>query len=222
MNPEFWLANWNNNKIGFHQQETNSHLISFWQHLNVAPSCHVFVPLCGKSLDLIWLYQQGHKVLGVELSAIAASQFFSENGLSYTAFKQADFHCHQTGRLTLLQGDFFNLTADHLHNVQGVFDRASLIALPPELRQKYVRHLKSILPVGTNILLLTLEYEQTEMTGPPFSVNEAEIQVLYQDSYQIRLLFAQDVLDSYPQFRSIGLKSLQEKVYLLKAYKTAG
>ncbi len=216
MNPEFWLENWKNNKIGFHQQETNSHLASFWQQLDVAPDCRVFVPLCGKSLDLLWLCQQGHNVLGVEVSDLAVSQFFSENGLTYSKFKQDGFQHYQTESLAILQGDFFNLTADHLQDVQGVFDRASLVALPLELRQEYVKHLKSILPDKAKILLVTFEYDQSQMNGPPFSVNETEIQTLYQDSYDIELLLTQDTMDLYPQFKTQGINALEEKVYLLQ------
>jgi thiopurine S-methyltransferase len=117
-----------------------------------------------------------------------------------------------------LQGDFFNLTADHLLNVEGVFDRASLVALPLELHKEYTQHLKNSLPEMAKILLVTFEYDQSQMNGPPFSVSEAEVQALYQDSYAIKRLLAQDVLDNYPQFRELGLSGLEEKVYLLQPY----
>jgi thiopurine S-methyltransferase len=218
MTPEFWLQNWQNNKIGFHQQETNSYLISFWQHLNLASHSRVFVPLCGKSLDLLWLYRQGHNVVGVEISELAVCDFFAQSELNHTHFELDGFHCHKTGRLILLQGDFFNLMPHHVQDVAGVFDRASLVALPIELRQKYAQHLKNILPDTAKILLVTFEYAQSKMAGPPFSVNETEVHTLYQDSYAIECLFKQDVLDNYPQFQALGLTDLQEKVYLLTPY----
>ena len=216
MNAEFWLENWKNNKIGFHQSETNNHLISFWQHLHLEPNSRVFVLLCGKSLDLLWLHRQGHSVVGVEISELAVGDFFTENGLNPTGIKLDRFHCRETERLALLQGDFFNLLPHHVQNVAGVFDRASLVALPIQLRQKYAYHLKSILPDTAKILLVTFEYEQAEMVGPPFSVSEAEVHALYQNNYAIELLFKQDIIDNYPQFRALGLTALQEKVYLLK------
>jgi thiopurine S-methyltransferase len=218
MTPEFWLQNWQDNKIGFHQQQTNSHLTTFWQHLHLASNCRVFVPLCGKSLDLLWLRQQGHSVVGVEISELAVCDFFTENGLNHTNFELDCFDCHETEHLTLLQGDFFDLTPQHVDNVAGVFDRASLVALPIELRQQYTRHLKSILPDTAKILLVAFEYDQTKMAGPPFSVSEAEVHRLYQDNYGIDLLLNQDVLDIYPQFKTAGLTNLQEKVYLLTPY----
>jgi len=218
MNPEFWLENWKNNKIGFHQQITNPYLTLFWKQLDIATKSQVFVPLCGKSLDLVWLCQHGHKVLGVEVSNLAASQFFIENDLAYHVFEQEGFCCYQAESLTFLQGDFFNLTTKHLQDIKGVFDRAALVALPIELRQKYAQHLSSILPNKAKILLVTFEYDQSQMNGPPFSVSEAEVQALYQDSYAIKRLLAQDLLDNYPQFRKLGLSGLEEKVYLLQPY----
>lgn len=218
MNPEFWLENWRNNKIGFHQPVINPYLTAFWRQLDFTAGSQVFVPLCGKSLDLLWLRQQEHKVLGVEVSDLAVDSFFSENGLTYSKFKKDDFQHYQAERLTILQGDFFELTADHLQGVQGVFDRASLVALPFELRQKYVRHLTNILPSKARILLVSFEYDQSLMNGPPFSVIEAEIQALYQDSYDIELFLVQDALDLYPQFKSLGFNDLEEKVYLLQRF----
>lgn len=218
MTPEFWLQNWQDNKIGFHQQQTNSHLTTFWQHLNLLPNCRVFVPLCGKSLDLLWLGQQGYSVVGVEISGRAVGDFFTENGLKPNSFELDCFHCHKTEHLTLMQGDFFNLSPQHVDNVGGVFDRASLVALPVELRQQYAQHLKNILPCLAKILLVTFEYNQAEMAGPPFSVRETEVHKLYGDTYGIELLLKQEVLDIYPHFKTAGLTSLQEKVYLLTPY----
>jgi thiopurine S-methyltransferase len=217
MDTEFWLKNWQQNKIGFHQQQINNHLISFWPHAQIKPNAQVFVPLCGKSLDLLWL-RKGHSVIGVEISELAVNALFFENGLSFTHAKQNNFQCWQTEYLTVLQGDFFNLTPNHVQAVAGIFDRAALVALPVALRQQYAQHLKSILPNSAKMLLVTFEYEQAEMAGPPFSVNEAEVRALYQDNYAIEPLFAQDVLDSYPPFRALGLTHLHERVYLLKPY----
>ncbi|NOT84481.1 MAG: thiopurine S-methyltransferase [Methylococcaceae bacterium] len=216
MTPEFWLQNWQAHKIGFHQAETNSYLRSFWQQLNLANDSRVFVPLCGKSLDLLWLCQQGHSVIGVELSPLAVSDFFAEHELAHTQFAQDCFECREAERLTLLQGDFFNLLPEHVEEVAGVFDRASLVALPIELRQQYVQHLKRILPDNAKILLVSFEYDQAEMPGPPFSVTEAEVHALYQDVYTIECLLQQDILKDNPQFRARGLTRLQEKVFLLQ------
>jgi len=215
MNTDYWLKSWKQNKIGFHQHEINDHLSSFWKQLNVEDQSRVFVPLCGKSLDLLWLRQQGHYVLGIEISAIAIRDFFVENKLIFNSRPQNDLQIWESEHLTILQDDFFNLTAHQLLDVGGVFDRAALVALPIKLRQKYAQHLINILSEKAKILLIAFEYDQSQMEGPPFAVHEAEIHELYGNSYEIKLLLNQDALDNYPSFRGRGLSRLTEKVYLL-------
>ena len=215
MNTDYWLESWKQNKIGFHQHEINGHLSSFWKQLNAEDQSQVFVPLCGKSLDLLWLHQQGHHVIGAEISAIAIRDFFVENKLIFNSRQQNDLQVWESEHLTILQDDFFKLTAHQLLDVVGVFDRAALVALPIKLRQKYVQHLKNILSKKASILLIAFEYDQSKMEGPPFAVHEAEIHELYGDSYEIKLLLNQEALDNYPAFTSRGLNCLTEKVYLL-------
>ncbi len=215
MNTDYWLKSWKQNKIGFHQHEINGHLSSFWKQLNAEDQSQVFVPLCGKSLDLLWLHQQGHHVIGAEISAIAIRDFFVENKLIFNSRQQNDLQVWESEHLTILQDDFFKLTAHQLLDVVGVFDRAALVALPIKLRQKYAQHLKNILSEKAKILLIAFEYDQSKMEGPPFAVHEAEIHELYGNSYEIKLLLNQEALDNYPSFRGRGLSRLTEKVYLL-------
>jgi len=215
MNTDYWLESWKQNKIGFHQHEINDHLSCFWNQLNLESPSQVFVPLCGKSLDLLWLRQQGHHVLGVEISAIAIGDFFVENKLSFNNLQQNDLQIWESEHLTILQDDIFKLTAHQLLDVVGVFDRAALVALPIKLRQKYAQHLKNILSEKAKILLIAFEYDQSKMEGPPFAVHEAEIHELYGDRYEIKLLLNQEALDNSPSFRSRGLSCLTEKVYVL-------
>lgn len=213
MDPDFWLERWRNNEIGFHQTETNFHLQKFWTRLVV--SGQVLVPLCGKSRDMLWLRAQGHPVLGVELSALAVQSFFTENALQPTITRDGAFERWDSDGLTLLCGDFFDLTAAQLGAVAGVYDRAALIALPPELRQRYARHLCRLLPPSAPQLLVTMEYEQAQMPGPPFAVNEAEVRDLYSADYQINLLYTKDILAEQPRFRERGLTRLDERAYHL-------
>lgn len=216
MHTDFWLERWNNNEIGFHQPDVNSYLQKYWSRLGLMPDTQVLVPLCGKALDLLWLTEQGHSVIGVEYSLVAIKDFFQENSLSSNQSSQKNFEAFSTDKLTMLQGDFFDLDNTHVENVAGIFDRAALIALPMEMRERYVQHLFRTLPKPIPILLVTLEYDQNEMTGPPFSVTEKEIKDLYHAHYQtIEILTDQDILDDYPQFREKGLSSLEEKVYLI-------
>lgn len=215
MKKDFWLERWERQEIGFHQGEVNPYLVKYWPKVNPAGTGKVFVPLCGKSQDLIWLRNYGHEVLGVELSPIAVESFFTENGYSPATTSIANFQQCTAANLKLLCGDFFELTADILKDTIAVFDRASLVALPPEMRARYVSHLVEILPPSSKILLITFEYDQTLMSGPPFAVTKDEVYALYGTFAEIELLESISVLEDNPQFKSRGLTMLHENIFLL-------
>jgi thiopurine S-methyltransferase len=215
MQADFWLERWEQNQIGFHQNEFNNHLQAFWNSLAVPAGGQIFVPLCGKSRDMLWLRAQGFTVMGVELSPIAVRDFFSENRLQAQVTQQGKLERWEADGLVILLGDFFDLTAADVANCAGVFDRASLIALPPEMRARYAQHFSAILPPQVQTLLVTLEYAQAEMQGPPFAVHEAEVRSAYEAAFHVAKLFETSVLDESPGFRQRGLSRLDEKVYLL-------
>lgn len=215
MEKDFWHERWKRKEIGFHQNETNPYLTRHWQTLHPARGAKVFVPLCGKSRDMLWLREQGHPVLGVELSAIAVQEFFEENGYRPSRDSCGNFERYQADNIQILCGDIFDLKKDDLKEVEAVYDRASMVALPPEMRECYVRHLLEILPPATQMLLLTFDYHQPEMPGPPFAVSVDEVASLYRGRAQISLLAQLDALDSNPRFRERGLSRLQENIFLL-------
>lgn len=185
MEHSFWLERWEQNQIGFHQSEINAYLSAHWRELGLADGAPVFVPLCGKSLDMLWLREQGHQVVGVELSEKAVAAFFDENAISAKVQRGEAFTIYRAEGLRLLVGDFFALTVDDLDGCRAVYDRASLIALPPELRRNYAEHMANLLPQGASILLVTMEYPEGALEGPPFSVSEEEVQALYAGQFSI-------------------------------------
>lgn len=215
MKAEFWLERWQRKEIGFHQDEINVHLQEYWNGLQLPAGGEVFVPLCGKSRDMLWLRAQGHRVLGVELSPLAVEDFFLENELKPQVRSAGAFDCWSCDGVSILCGDFFDLEAADLKAVAGVYDRASLVALPQEMRQRYAQHLQRILPAGTPTLLVSMDYAQQEMGGPPFAVSEAEVSSLYGAHYAVERLYTLDVLAENPRFRERGLTRLDEVVYRL-------
>lgn len=215
MEPSFWHARWQANEIGFHQDGINTHLQRYWPTLDVPAGGLVFVPLCGKSRDLLWLASRGHRVLGVEISPIAAAAIFAENALHVEPVEQDRFILRRTGEITLLQGNYFDVRAPDLPEVTAVYDRASLIALPPALRARYAAHMAALLPGGVPVLLVTLDYPQREMDGPPFAVAASEVERLFAANFHIEPLEALDILAENPRFRARGLSALQEQVYRL-------
>lgn len=219
MKKEFWLERWERAEIGFHQNDINPYLLQYWPELKVAQGGEaggeIFVPLCGKSLDMVWLREQGHTVLGVELSAIAVRDFFSEQGKSPAHTHSEKFECCEAEGIRILCGDFFDLRKEDMAQVRAVYDRASLVALPPEMRERYARHLVEILPPGSQVLLVTFDYPQEQMPGPPFAVSEAEVRALYAPYADIRLLEQADILEREPRFKARGVTRMQENIFLL-------
>ena len=220
MDANFWRQRWQDNQIGFHQDQPTPLLQKHWAAVGAAPGCRVFVPLAGKSLDMLWLAAQGHRVLGVELSQLAVEQFFAEHGL------QPDIHETRYGRhyragstqasdIELICGDAFALNAAALADCTAVFDRAALIALPPELRLRYVDTLYACLPAGCRGLLNTMEYPAHERPGPPFNVDESEVRRHFGRDWNVDLLERSDILSSQQNFIDEGVTALEACVYRL-------
>jgi thiopurine S-methyltransferase len=214
MEPGFWHQRWQNGLTGFHQVDFNPHLVAFWERLAAPAGTRVFVPLCGKSRDLLWLNER-HPVCGVELSPLAVQGFLADNKLPHTQHDMGSFAVSRAGSLTLLCGDFFELSCAELGEIGAVYDRAALIALPPDMRHRYVHQLNSLLQPGCRMLLVTMDYAQTEMEGPPFAVTEDEVKALFADNWQISLVHRSDLLAREARFRERGLSRLEEQVYAL-------
>ena len=215
MDLKFWHEKWQKKEIGFHQEKINPHLIQFWEMLNIRNGKRVLAPLCGKSLDMIWLQSQGYRVVGVETSSLAVKAFFHENNLRATHTRKGKLIQWQCGELEILLGDFFDLQASDIGEVAGVYDRASLIALSGNLRERYVQRMANLLPQGAPTLLITVEYPEEEMKGPPFAVKWEEIQRLYEPHFKIKKLLEQDTLADSPCFQERGLTRFMERVALL-------
>jgi len=215
MHEEFWQARWARNEIGFHSSEVNPALQTHWSALQLAPGSGVLVPLCGKSLDMPWLATQGYPVLGVELTEKAVQDFFAEQGLTAEVRPDGALRRHQAQGIAVLQGDFFAVTPAQTAGCSGYYDRAALIALPAPMRRRYVAQLQALLPSGCRGLLVTLDYPQEQMNGPPFAVSDAEVRELYADGWQIELLEEADVLAENAQIAARGVSLLRLRAYRL-------
>ena len=215
MQPEFWHERWRMGQTGFHQSAVDRNLTRYWPDLGPAIDSRVFVPLCGKSLDLLWLCERGHSVTGVELSTLALESFCMEHGIPAVRRTGDDFDVYEAPKLQLFRGDFFALTRELLDPMPAVYDRAALISWAPELRATYVQHITALTNPGTQTLLVTLEYPQEQMKGPPFSVDADEVERLYAPHHEIEALSRQDVLANEARLRSRGLTQLHEVCYRL-------
>ena len=191
MNPEFWQSRWQQGRIGFHKPEANPLLIKYFNEMNLPAGSCVLVPLCGKSIDMVWLAAQGYDVVGVELVESAVQEFFAEQSISPTVHQHADNSTikYYQGQLanqtiTLWVADIFALTAEDIGDIDAVYDRAALIALPEDMRPQYSEQIRKMSDLATQ-LLITLNYDQSQKDGPPFSVNKTQIQQYYGNYYQI-------------------------------------
>lgn len=219
MQRDFWHRRWQKNEIGFHRSEVNPLLRQWWSRMEIPRGGEVFVPLCGKSLDMIWLRRQGHPVMGTELSELALTTFDEEHDLGLQWHSESPFEIATAEGWRLYQGDFFRLEPAHLRDTAAVYDRAALIALPPEMRADYVAHMRRIIPAGSPLLLITLDYPPQEMQGPPFSVGDEEVRQLFAGCH-LELLAEYPALAEFPDFAERGLSDLTERVYRIELCKS--
>ena len=216
MNPEFWQTRWQEKRIGFNQSEVNPSLIKYFSDLELPTGSRVLVPLCGKSIDMVWLAAQGYGVVGIELVESAVREFFVEQAIAYRITehsKNANIKCYQ-GQLSgqtieLWVADIFTLDSNNIGHIDAGYDRAALIAMPTELRPQYSQQ---VIDLSQNApqLLLTLNYDQNEWAGPPFSISHAQIQQYYSARYNIHELEGEpSVLNAAPEM------AVTEHVWLL-------
>lgn len=187
MDNQFWIDRWQNKETGWHRDNVHPLLFKLSEEFFEQPQ-QIFVPLCGKSLDMVWLAEKGHEIIGVELSPLAIEEFFEEQKLVPKKNQLGDFLSWQAGSYQILEGDFFNLTADffagNFKSCHCWYDRAAVIALPESLRNKYVEVIQMILP-GARGLLISLSYDSASRQGPPFSLGDNEIKALWSAARKI-------------------------------------
>lgn len=216
MDADYWAQRWHEGRTGWHQERPTPLMLKHWPSLGIGPGARVFVPLAGKSQDMAWFASQGLRVLGVELTEPAVTQFFAEHGLAPRTWTSRYGTHHEAGGIELICGDAFALDADVLAGCDAVFDRAALIALPPALRERYVDTLYARLPPQCRGMLITLEYPQHEKGDPPFSVDEAEVRARFAPHCDVAVLERRDILDDQPSFKDEGMTRLATVVYRLE------
>lgn len=210
MESTFWRQKWENHEIGFHRSEVNPSLAKYFSKLSLSEKRRVFLPLCGKTLDIKWLIARHYRVAGIELVETAVEQLFDELGMEPEIAECGNMKRYSAANIDIFTGDIFELTGKMLGSVDAIYDRAALVALPEDMRKRYTAHLTEITKKAPQ-LLVVYEYDQSLMEGPPFSISNEEIKRHYRDSYKVSLIEDADIKG--------GLKSIREarkKVWLLE------
>jgi thiopurine S-methyltransferase len=192
MDGSFWHRKWERNEIAFHEREANPLLVTHFKELSLPKGSRVFVPLCGKSLDIHWLLSHGYRVAGSELSNIAVAQLFAELGVEPRMTAIDQISRYSANNIDVFVGDIFSLSRGVLGQIDAIYDRAALVAFPESMRDRYAAHLIEITDRAPQ-LLITYVYDQRLADGPPFSVGPEEVRRRYQESYGLELLASADI-----------------------------
>lgn len=192
MEANFWQQKWERGETAFHQKQANPQLVGHFEKLKLQKGSRVFLPLCGKTLDIAWLLASGYQIVGAELSEIAINELFQSLGLQPEIAKVGKLIRYSAQDIDIYVGDIFELTAQTLGPVDAIYDRAALVALPADTREKYAAHMVKVTEAPLQ-LLITYEYDQSLIDGPPFSVNGDELKHLYGGTYTLKALETHDV-----------------------------
>ena len=212
MDSSFWLQKWEKNEIGFHKSEANPVLVKYFAELSLLKGSRVFVPLCGKTLDISWLLSKGYRVAGAELAEMAVEQLFDELGVKPKISRIGKTSLYSAKDIDIFVGNIFDVSGEMLGSVDAIYDRAALVALPEEIRNRYTVHLKEITDKASK-LLVTFEYDRNLMEGPPFSISKEEVDRHYSDSYDLSFLASNDVVGGLK-----GKCAAKENVWLLRKH----
>lgn len=210
MDARFWHQKWEANDTPFNQSEANPLLVAHFEKLGVPKGARVFVPLCGKSLDMVWLRSNGYRVAGAELSKIAVEQFFADLGEHLKVSVRGKVEQYSSQDIDIFVGDIFDVTHEMLGDVDAIYDRAALVALPEKIRERYTAHLMEITDTAPQ-LLICFEYDQRLMEGPPFSISSEEVHKHYDERYKVTLISKTNVAGGLK-----GKCDAVESVWLLK------
>lgn len=221
METEYWLKRWREGRTGWQHTEVMPLLTKHWSALEVPRGSRVLVPLCGKSLDMLWLSQQGMHVFGVDISPVAIESFLAENHLHARARGGVDgTHYEITnapdgGSIEIVNGDIFGVDGASTAACTAFYDRAATIALPAAMRERLARDVYAKLPAGSRGLLIALDYPEGEMQGPPFSVDKTEMSRLLDAQWDLVQLERRELPTDEPPFSEHGVTALHTSVYTL-------
>jgi thiopurine S-methyltransferase len=225
---------------GWHLAEVNESLVKHGSHILPADdtcqdyAARIFVPLCGKTVDMAYLAsKQNVEVIGLDGIRLPLEEFATEHPslqiVPLPASNSGDKYERLAGKnISFLKGDYFDLDETAAGGrFDAVWDRASIIAIEPHLREQYVETMSRVIKPGGTLLVSTLERrtgsEEGRNSGPPFSVPEAEVRRLYEGQNWVESVTLVEETDQFAKspadaerFSSSGVTSMYNLVFVIK------
>ena len=159
----------------------------------------ILVPLCGKTLDLRYLAEQGHAVVGVEGIEDAVRELAAESKLTLepvdTSSTGSEYAVQRAavradggadGEVTVCIGDWFAFKPACTgcpDLFTHAFDRAALVAVPPHARAAYAAVHARVMAKGGKVCLSTVTKGSED--GPPFSVTPEQVHTLFSKDFEV-------------------------------------
>lgn len=192
MQPDFWHSKWEKREIAFHEGSPNKLLTKHFDSMQLDPKSRIFVPLCGKTRDIGWFLERGHRVAGAELNESAVKELFEELDVTPKVTARGPLKHYSADELEVFVGNVFDLSSEYLGAVDAVYDRAAMVALPQDMRARYAAHLVRLTHSAPQFVI-TFSYDQSKMSGPPFSVPHDELEGNYTEHYRLEILESREI-----------------------------
>lgn len=199
-----WQELWDTGNILWHMNDVNKDLLKYADRLfDKQTNLRVFVPMCGKSVDMKWLALQGHTVIGVELIESSIWEFFEEQNLEYTVStvepQQIKVYKAKEMEISIFCCDILIINKDAIGAVDAIWDRGGLIAINKSDRERYAQVMLSVMSPRCRYLLETLEYDPLLYGGPPHHTTQEIVRKLFGAQCSIDLLHLRKYEDINPE-----------------------
>ena len=200
--PEYWKKRWMDNNIGWHRDKVHNLLVKYVHELTGGRSdLRVFVPLCGKSRDMLWLAEQDHNVVGVEVAKQPIESFFEENDLTFSVEKvklaaavdPVDVYKCVEKKIIIFCCDLFLLSEEDVDGrFDAIWDRGSLSAMQPAVDKRgkrYAKKIHSLLAADGKYMLEThLYYGVDRGKSTPASISDELLNEIYEEDFILKEL----------------------------------
>ncbi|XP_069814051.1 thiopurine S-methyltransferase-like isoform X1 [Dendropsophus ebraccatus] len=219
LSVEDWKKKWETKDIWFHKKNIHPLLAEFINEMQDGRTkLTIFFPLCGKAVDMKWLADMGHNIVGVDACEIGLKEFFAEHDIPYTeeavaGIPGAKVFKSASDNISLYCCSIYDISESVIGKFDGMWDRGAMVAVNPRDRERYATIMLSLMAKDCHYLLVTVEYDPKLHGGPPFYVPESDLENLLGPSCTFKLLKKIDALAD--KQKEWGLDFCFENIYLV-------